>query len=366
MGRHLPTVDRIFLAIVMVLIVAGLIIFISASLGTMEKNEEKWVGLIVSQLLFGVIGGGISMYVFSRIKYTFLRKQAFWIFLLSIALSLCVFIPGLGMEHGGAKRWIDLGFTTFQPAELLKFGVIVYLATWLTLFHKRTQSYFFGIVPLLFTLGVTAGILLGQKDTGTFLVAGIAGTAMYLVAGSRWRDILFLLLIGIIGISALAYTRPYVRDRISTLIHLDDVQGSGYQIKQSLIAIGTGGLAGKGLGQSVQKFNYLPEAHGDSIFAVIGEELGFIGTSFIILCYLIFALRGLWISAHAPDTWSGLLMVGLVILIIAQSYINIGSMLALLPLTGIPLTFISHGGTALFVSLTEIGIMLNISRYIKN
>ena len=356
------SVDIPLLSIIISLLVVGLIVFVSASLGTLAKSESKFYNLLLSQIAFGLIGGGAAMYLFSRIKYQTLRKHAFTIFVSGIVLSLFVFIPGVGMEHGGAKRWIDLRITTFQPAELLKLGVILYLSAWLTLFKRRIHSPLFGIVPLLATLSIAAIILLAQRDTGTFLVAGAAGAAMYIAAGARWRDLLLLFMIALLGLGVLAVWRPYVRDRIATLIHHDDFQGSGYQLRQSLIAIGSGGLTGKGLGQSVQKFNYLPEAEGDSIFAVAGEEFGFWGTSLIVILYLLFALRGLWVASHAPDVFSGLFAVGLVILITAQSFINIGSMLAIAPLTGVPLVFVSHGGTALFVAMAESGMLLNISR----
>ena len=342
-------VDKIFLAIVIVLIGLGFLIFVSASLGIWAQNEVKFSNGLLSQTVFGLCGGALSMYLASRIRYQVIRKHAFWIFIAVVILSILVFVPGLGMEHGGAKRWINLGITTFQPGELLKLGVIVYLAAWLTLFKRKIHSPLFGIYPLLTVLGIACFIFMAQRDTGSFLVAAFAGTAMYIAAGARLRDLVFLFLIAIVGLGLLAVWRPYVLDRFTTLWHHDDFQG--------------GGLVGKGFGQSVQKFNYLPEADGDSIFAVAGEEFGFVGTTLLVILYVLFALRGLWIAAHAPDVFSGLFAVGLVILITSQSFINIASMLAIAPLTGVPLVFISHGGTALLVAMAEVGILLNISRY---
>jgi cell division protein FtsW len=246
---------------------------------------------------------------------------------------------------------------------VLKFGVIVYLATWFTFVKKRIQSVYFGFYPLMAMLGIAGALLLSQPDTGTFLIAVAAGGAIYIAAGASKKELALLVLMSILLLVGMALWKPYVMDRITTLIHHDDFQGSGYQVRQSLIAIGTGGIFGKGLGQSIQKFNFLPEAQGDSVFAVASEEFGFVGSTFLILLYILFALRGLWIAAHAPDKFSGLLAVGLVILITSQSFINIGSMLAIAPLTGVPLIFISQGGTALLVAMTEVGILLNISRY---
>lgn len=362
MQQH-RSVDKVFLVIAILLIGVGFFIFVSASFGTWAQNESKFSNGLLSQIVFGLCGGSTAMYIASRIKYQLIRKQAFWIFLGVVTLSLLVFVPGLGMEHGGAKRWINLGFISFQPGEALKLGVIIYLAAWLTLFKRKIHSSFFGIYPLLAVLGIACVIFIAQRDTGSFLVAAFAGTAMYFSAGARWRDLLILFFIATIGLAALALWRPYVLDRFTTLWHHDDLQGSGYQLNQSLIAIGSGQIAGRGFGQGIQKYKYLPEADGDSIFAVAGEEFGFIGTVLLIVLYVLFAMRGLLIAAHAPDVFSGLFAVGLVILITSQSFINMASMLAIAPLTGVPLVFVSHGGTALLVAMTEVGILLNISRY---
>src|SRR3989338_1049331 len=356
-------VDVLFFGIVVALLVAGFFIFVSASMGSLMRGESMFNNLVVGQILFGFIGGGVCMFIVSRIKYTFWRKHALLILCATIIFAALAFVPGLGMEHGGAKRWIDLGITTFQPGELLKFGLVVYLAAWLALFHKRIRSPYFGIVPLMIFFAIAAGLLLAQPDFGTFAIAAAAGAAMFITAGAAIRDIVLLSLIGLIAFAGMALFRPYFLERISTFLHPGDFQGSGYQIRQALIAVGSGGLLGRGFGQSVQKFNYLPEAHGDSIFAVAAEEFGLVGSTLLVLCYLLFALRGLWIGAHAPDMFGGLLAVGLITLITAQSFVNIASMLNLLPLTGVPLVFVSHGGTALLVAMAEVGIILNISRY---
>ncbi|HEY9585156.1 MAG TPA: putative peptidoglycan glycosyltransferase FtsW [Candidatus Paceibacterota bacterium] len=357
------SIDRLFFSIVLLLLIAGFFIFISAALGSLTKGESRFNNLVLGQLGFGLIGGGIAMFVASRIKYTFWRKHAFSILLVTIVLATMVFIPGVGMEHGGAKRWIDLQFTTFQPGEALKFGLVVYLAAWLALFYRKIRTPYFGVLPLMVFFGVAAGLLLMQPDFGTFAIAAMAGMAMFVTAGASMRDILLIGLVAIIAFGGMAMWKPYFLDRISTFLYHDDFQGAGYQMKQALIAVGSGGLAGRGFGQGVQKFSYLPEASGDSIFAVAAEEFGFLGTTLMVLLYLLFALRGLWLGSHAPDMFSGLLVVGLVILITVQSFINIGSMLNLVPLTGVPLVFVSHGGTALVVAMAEVGIVLNISRY---
>src|SRR3989338_4985188 len=356
-------VDVLFFGIVVALLIAGFFIFLSASMGSLMRGESMFNNIVVGQILFGFIGGGVCMFIASRIKYIFWRKHALLILCITIIFAALVFVPGLGLEHGGAKRWIDLGVTTFQPGELLKFGLVVYLAAWLALFHRKIRAPQFGVLPLIAFFAIAAGLLLKQPDFGTFIIAAAAGVAMFITAGASMRDLAILFVIALLSFGGMAISKPYFLDRISTFLHHDDFQGSGYQLKQALIAVGSGGLTGNGFGQSVQKFNYLPEAAGDSEFAVAAEEFGFLGTTFLVILYVLFALRGLWVGAHAPDMFSGLLAVGLVILITAQSFINIGSMLNLLPLTGVPLIFVSHGGTALAVAMTEVGILLNISRY---
>ncbi len=354
--------DFIFLSIALTLIACGFLVFVSAAFGMWAKSEIKFANILVSQLVFGLGIGGLAAWYMSRIQIQYLSKYAFWIFMVTVVLSLLVFVPGIGMEHGGAKRWLDLGITTFQPGEVLKIGVIIYLAAWLTLYKKRIHEPLFGIGPLLAVLGIACFVFLLQRDTGSFLVAACGGVAMYIAAGARWRDIGIILVMACIGLALLAWWRPYVLDRFTTLWKHDDFQGSGYQIRQSLIAIGSGEVTGRGFGQSIQKFNYLPEAHGDSIYAVLSEEFGFIGSVFLILLYALFGLRGLWISAHTPDTFSAYLCVGLVMLLVSQSFINIGSMLGIAPLTGVPLVFVSHGGTALLFALIQVGLIMNISR----
>jgi len=222
------------------------------------------------------------------------------------------------------------------------------------------------VLPFVLLLGLVSSILLLQPDTGTVLVLFVTAVAMFVAAGARFRDIAGLGLFSIIAFAALASVRPYVMDRLLTFFNPSlDPLGSSYQIQQSLIAIGSGEIFGRGFGQSVQKFDYLPEPIGDSIFAVFAEEFGFIGAAFLISLFLFFTLRGLKIAGRAPDQFGGLVVVGIVILITSQSFINIGSLIGVLPLTGLPLLFVSHGGSALFFALLGVGIILNISRYAK-
>ena len=360
------SVDRTLLFIVVVLVIGGFFIFSSASLGLLAREGARFSSVAFSQVLFGIIGGSIALFVASSIHYRIWRKYAFYIFLATIIVTLLVFVPGLGASFGGAQRWIILGSFSFQPAELLKIGFVIYLATWLSGMRHYIASFRKGMLPFGIIVGIVGVIMLLQPDTDTFIIMALAATAMFLTAGGRWRDVFLIGFLGIAIIAVLAFSRPYVMDRISTFINpYADPQGKGYQVQQSLIAIGSGGIPGRGFGQSIQKFEYLPEPIGDSIFAVFGEEFGFIGSVILILLFSFFAFRGYKIATEAPDLFGMLLVVGFVTLIVTQAFLNIAAMLALAPLSGLPLPFISHGGTALLATLALVGIVLNVSKYRK-
>ncbi len=356
--------DRYFLGIVILITVIGLFSFVSASLGILAKSEDKFYGVIFNQIVLGLVGGFAVLWLTMRIPYLFWRRYAFYIFLLTLILTILVFVPGLGFSHGGARRWISVGPISFQPAELLKLGFVIYFATWLAWTQKKVQDVKFRILPLVVLLGLVAVILLKQPDTKSLILIASAACGMLFVSGVSWKWVIGIISIGIIGIIGLAFTRPYVMDRIKTYINPSiDPKGSSYQLQQSLIAIGSGGVFGRGLGQSVQKFSYLPEPQGDSVFAVIGEEFGFFGSSILVVLYVFLAVRGYKIAMQAPDNFGRYLVVGIITLLVAQSFLNITSLVGLFPLTGVPLVFISHGGTSLFIALAASGIILNVSRY---
>ncbi len=358
--------DPILLSLVIVLVLGGFLIFASASLGLLARSGASFSSVAFNQFVFGILGGGFALFLTSNIHYRHWRKYAFYIFLFTCVVSLLVFIPTLSFSHGGATRWIALGPFSFQPAELLKLGFIIYLATWLSGMYKYMPTFRYGALPFYGLLAIPGAILLSQPDTDSFLIIAAAGTAMFITAGGRWRDVGVLLLIGIILIGALAATRPYVMDRFTTFLDPSiDPQGQSYQVRQSLIAIGSGGLTGRGFGQSVQKFEYLPEPIGDSIFAVYAEEFGFLGAVVLIILLSIFTFRGFKLATEAPDFFGMLLTVGFMTYIAAQAFLNISSMIGLAPISGIPLPFISHGGTALLMTLAAVGIVLNVSKYRK-
>ncbi len=359
--------DKYFFGIVVIIAVIGIFAFVSASLGILARSETKFYAVLFNQVVLGFVGGLGALWLGLKIPYPFWRKYAFFIFIATILLTLGVFIPGLGFSHGGARRWIEVGPVSFQPAELLKIGFVIYFAAWLSWARKKHEEVKFKIIPLVIILGVIALILLQQPDTKSLMLVIITASAMLFVSGVSLKKIGIILLLGSIGIATLAFFRPYVMDRVKTFFNpSSDPRGASYQLQQSFIAIGSGGVLGRGLGQSVQKFNYLPEPQGDSIFAVIGEEFGFVGSTILVIMYVFLAIRGYKIAMNAPDSFGQYLVIGLVTLIVAQSFLNIASLVGLFPLTGVPLVFISHGGTSLAIALASAGIILNVSKYRKH
>jgi cell division protein FtsW len=359
--KHL---DRPFLIVTLILVVVGFFIFSSASLGLLARGGETFSSLFFSQFVLGLGGGMCALFLFANTSYRSYRSLAPHFFLGALFLTTLVFVPGLGIEANGAHRWLSIFGVSLQPGEILKVTYVLFLAWYYSTYFRKLNDIKFSLGGFLGAMGVSGCILLLQPDTGTFLIMGFAGVAITFTAGVRFRHLLLLGAVLVLGVVILAFSRPYLLDRVKTFIDpLSDPGGSGYQIKQSLIAVGSGGWFGRGFGQSVQKFSYLPEPSSDSIFSVFSEEFGFFGSVIIVGLFVYFALRGLYIASHTPDRFGGLTVIGIVILILTQSFINISSMVGLMPLTGEPLTFISHGGTSLMFALAGVGIILNISRY---
>jgi cell division protein FtsW len=356
-------VDRAFLLSVVILMIAGFFIFSSASLGLLARSGTQYSSITFSQTVLGLFLGTLAMVLATRFDYKNLKKYAFYFLVIAFVLNLLVLIPGLGFEHGGARRWFLVAGVSFQPAELMKLAFVIYFAAWAASMKDRMKSFKLGFLPLVIMFAVLGTPLLLQPDTDNLVMIVVSGVAIFLSAGGKWKHIFLLFLTGAICIASLAITRPYVMQRINTFIHPEtNSLGSSYQIQQSLIAIGSGGMFGRGFGQSIQKFNFLPEPIGDSIFAVQAEEFGFAGAVLLILLYVLFALRGLKIAANVSDAFGRLLVVGIVIMVTAQAFLNIGAMLGVLPLSGITLPFVSHGGTSLFITLLEMGIVLSVSK----
>jgi cell division protein FtsW len=364
---EIKKVDRFLLINILIIAILGIVFFVSSSLGILVKDKSLFYSALFNQLVVGFVVGILGMFVALKIPYKFWRNNAFYIFLGSILLTALVFVPGLGMNHGGATRWISLGFLSFQPAEILKFSFIIYLATWFSWAKHKIHDFKFGILPLALMFAVVGGVLLLQPDTKSFLLILATGLSMYFLSGVSLKKIAIIGGSLTIFLALLVATTPYLQKRIQTFLNpAHDAKNSSYQIQQSFIAIGSGGLFGRGLGQSIQKFTYLPEAQGDSIFAVVAEEVGFVGSVIVILVYLSFALRGMRIANKSPDSFSRLLVSGIVILFIMQSFMNIASITGLFPLTGVPLVFMSRGGTSIAMFMFAMGIVLQISKYQKH
>ncbi len=356
-------IDKLFLASVIILSFGGFFIFSSASLGLLATGGSPLGSVALTQFISLIIGL-VAFYFVSKVPYKFWKKYSLAVLIVGILINCLLFIPFLTLNHGGAGRWIDLRFVTFQPSEFLKLAFIIYFAAWLTHIKDRANTFQWGILPFLIIVGILGGLLLAQSDTFTLVVIIVTGLGMLVASGAKWTHLFALVLGAVLVVSIVAYVRPYARQRIITYLHpAADPLGSGYQIQQSLIAIGSGGVFGRGYGQSIQKFGYLPEPTGDSIFAVEAEEFGFVGSVTLILLFLLFAFRSFKIATRAPDPFARLLTLGVSMLVIAESFVNISAMLGIIPLTGKPLLFVSHGGTALIIILASVGIIANVSKY---
>jgi cell division protein FtsW len=360
-------VDAPFLLIVCGLVFFGLLIFTSAALGLLARDGASFSSVAVSQLLLGFVCGGIALYVCSRVDYRLVKPYTPYLFGFAVFLTLLTFVPHIGLSLKGASRWLSLGPLSFQPEEVLKLATILLLAAIYSANFKKVGTVKMGIAPMLAIGGGSALILLAQPDTAGAMILCAACALMLFAAGGKLWHLGVLALLGIVAVGSAALVYPHVRERLVTYLDSGaDPQGSGYQVQQSLIAIGSGGFSGRGFGQSVEKFSYLPEPIGDSIFAVAGEEFGFVGSTLLVLLFLVFGILGLRIAARAPDPFGGLIVVGLVGIIVGQSFFNIASALGLVPLIGVPLIFVSHGGSALALSLAEVGIILSVSRRMRS
>ncbi len=356
-------VDKPLLSVTVILLLFGLIIFGSAALGVLAVNEAKFYAVIKTQLVYALIGGSLALCIGSLIRYEWYAKYAYHLFFGALFFTCLVFVPGLQTYHGGAHRWLDIGSFSLQPSEALKFAFVVAVAFWCTKYRHLFRNIKYGLFPYLGAAALVSIVLLAQPDFGTYFVIVVASFVTYFVGGARKKHIYTLIVSGLLGAVLLISLRPYMLERIKTFVNsAHDPRGSSWQLNQSLIALGGGGLTGRGLGQSVQKFNYLPEPIGDSVFAVLGEELGFMGVIILMILYGIVGVRGYLISKNAGDQFGRLLAIGIVAILLAQTTLNIGSMLGLMPLTGVPLPLVSHGGTALMAALFEIGVLLNISK----
>lgn len=359
---HKP--DYLLLTAGIALVIFGLIMLSSASsdIGKLKFNDTYYY--LKHQLEFGFSLGALGFFLGYVISYRRYKKIAFPLLLLSIGALAAVFTTA-GISAGGAMRWLKVGMLTVQPSEILKLTFVMYLAAWLGNAKANRQSNFMaGYVPFLVISGIVALLIFLQHSTSALVILMSAALCLYFVSGAQWSYILNTIFIGALLLAVGVYVTPYRFNRvIGYFAGQNDTQGSYYHLNQALIAIGSGGVAGVGYGQSTSKYNYLPESISDSIFAVIAEELGFVGATALILAFFVVALRGIMIAIKMRDNFGKLLMAGFVTVMSVQVFLHIAANVGLIPFTGVPLPFISYGGTSLAVFMTILGIMVNISKY---
>ncbi len=357
------TPDYLILFCLVFLVVLGLIMLASSSsyLGQTKFGDSLFY--LKHQIYYGLLPGLVGFLFGFLFYYRHWEKLAIILLLVNIVFLILIFTP-LGLSAGGAERWLYLGPIRFQPAELLKLTFIIYLATWLSSHMERRKNFWQGFVPFLVLSGVVSALVLMQPATTIVVILMLTALAVYFVSGAKLKYILGVILIGMLILAAVVYITPYRWQRVTNFLNPQaNPQTGGYHLNQALIAIGSGGLTGVGYGESTTKIGYLPEPIGDSIFAVIGEELGFVGSMAVLTVFFIFILKIFLLAKKSRDHFARFLLVGFGTLLALQVFINIGAISGLLPLTGVPLPFISYGGTALATLLTIGGVITNISRY---
>lgn len=356
-------IDVPYLVLTVLLVVIGLIMLFSASYARAYYKTGNSAKYFISQLMFAVMGMGV-LFLFSRIPYEWYRKLS--LLILFVAVAILALVPLIGIEVGGATRWISLGFTRFQPSEIAKFAVITSFAAIMAAHTRDMKGFKYGFAPYMLILGVIAGLLYLEPHMSATLIILAVGFIMMILGGTNWRFLVGLVVVAVGLVAVYLLTKGYTADRIRAWLDPEsDPLDKGLQILQSQYAIGSGGLTGLGFGRSRQKYMYLPEEHNDYIFAIVCEELGFIGAIGILTLFALLVIRGYWIAMHARDRYSMLLAAGLTTLLALQVFLNVAVVTNLLPSTGISLPFFSSGGTALIMQLAENGIVLNISRSIS-
>lgn len=361
MHYHKP--DYTLIISLFALVVLGLVMLSSASAVMSYQQYGHNYYYFLRQLLLGGILGFFGFVAASRIDYHRWKKYAPLFLVITLVLLFLVFIPQFNLEYGGAKRWVHIGSFTMQPTEMAKLTFLLYLSSWLEKRRKGVKDFQSSFLPFLAILGIIGLLIILQPDIGTLSIIILSAIAVYFIAGAHIPHLTLLGISGIILFLMLVKIAPYRMARFTVFLNPEiDPQGIGYQINQALLAIGSGGLFGQGLGKSIQKYNYLPEASGDSVFAIISEEMGFIRVLILIVLFAILAYRGFTIAKRAPDLFGKLIATGIISWITFQAIINIAAIIGLIPLTGVPLPFVSYGGTALLFALIGMGIVVNVSR----
>ena len=352
------------LGLVLGLVVLGLLMVYSSSfaVGLLAYNNANY--FVLRQAVWAAIGLG-GMLVLMRMDYHWLRTISPLLMLAAIVTLVAVLVPGIGLERNGAQRWLAMGpLPPVQPSEFAKLALIIYVAAWLSGKGTYIRSFALGFVPFVMMVGIVAGLILLEPDMGTAAVVVLITVTLFFIAGASLTHLLALVGIGGVAAVFLIMTAGYRADRLAAFLRPeDDPSGIGFHTIQLLIALGSGGISGLGLGASRQKFFYIPSAHTDGIFAVVGEELGFIGAMGVLLLFALLIYRGFRVLLRASDEFGALLATGIICWIAYQALINVGGISRAIPMTGIPMPFLSYGGSALATLLAAVGILLSISRY---
>lgn len=361
--RRRGGVDQPFAALTLLLLTIGVVMVLSASYARAYYSEatgHNAAYYFMRQLGFALAGVS-AMYALSLFPMRFYRRMSFIV--LAGAVGLLALVPFIGVSQGDAKRWISLGFTTFQPSEIAKIGVILYFAALICKFKGRMRTVRYGILPFAGVLLVVVALLVMEPHFSAAIIIIAIGAVMLFLGGVRLYWFVGALVAAGAALGVVMTFFPYASSRISTWLDpFANTSGNGYQIVQSLYAIGSGGLFGLGLGQGRQKYLYLPEEHNDFIFPVVCEELGFVGAIAILILFAMLVVRGYWLALHMRDRYSFLVTAGITTLLAIQVFLNVAVVTNLVPCTGISLPFFSYGGTALLIQLAEMGIVLSASR----
>lgn len=365
MNKKYPSYDLLTFILALSLTTIGLIFVLSSSYIWAEYKFDDALYFFKRQFLFASVGV-VGMLLVSRIPYPLYKRYASSLFVVSVILLSLVLVPGIGLVRGGARSWIGIGAFSLQPSEFVKLGLIIFLAKYMSSYPEEAKTFKRGVIPGLGIIGIVFGIIMLQPDFGSGMVIVMTGIIMLFVCGVPIRYFMYFASAGLIGIVALVTSADYRLERITSFLDpWSDPMGSGFQIIQSLFAIAPGGLFGAGLGNSVQKYFYLPEPQTDFIFAILSEELGFIGSTCTLLLFMCFFIRCGFLVLKVKDLFGKYIIVGIMSMLMVQVMINIGVVIGLLPVTGITLPLMSYGGSSLTITLLSIGIILNISRSIN-
>lgn len=363
--RREPLFDLWILLITLILVMIGLImVFSTSSILAQERYDDAYY-FIKKQIIYVVLGLGLLV-TLMNIDYHSFKKPVYLLLGIAFILLILVLIPGIGVRVAGARRWINIGIMRFQPAELLKLSLVIWLAYSLDKKGDLVKSFKFGVFPHLLVTGIFIFLLLMQPDFGTAAVLGLISVGLLFSAGVPWGYLVGLVVAALPAAYFMVFSVPYRRERILAFLNpWQDPGDRGFQIIQSFLAFYSGKFTGLGLGDGRQKLFFLPEAHTDFIFSVIGEEVGLLGVFAILVLFFLFAFRGLMVAINAKDQFGRFLAAGITLMISGQALLNIGIVLGLLPTKGLPLPFVSFGGSALVMSLAATGILLNISSQLE-